>query len=92
MRPSRLQDSPVETSCRSADGLASDGHRQPAEVSESTGVERPPGTEAAGVRQARPGQLHTAMAGRALFSAIKADLTAFGRHLAMLLGSALASW
>jgi hypothetical protein len=31
------------------------------------------------------------MAGRALFSAIKADLSAFGRHLAMLLSSALAS-
>jgi hypothetical protein len=30
------------------------------------------------------------MAGRALFSAIKADLSAFGRHLAML-SSALAS-
>jgi 1A family penicillin-binding protein len=31
------------------------------------------------------------MAGRALFGAIKADLTAFGRHLGLLLGSALAS-
>jgi penicillin-binding protein 1A len=43
------------------------------------------------MRQARLGHLHTALAGRALFSTIKADLTAFGRHLAILLGSALAS-
>jgi penicillin-binding protein 1A len=93
-RSPHLPDCPVETPRRSADELASDGdcgdHR-PAEVSESTGVERPAGTEAAAVRQARPGHLHTALAGRALFSAIKADLTAFGRHLAMLLGSGLAS-
>ena len=93
-RSPRLQDGPADTPRSSPDELASDGdhgHRRPAEVSESTGVERPPGTEAAGVREARPGDLDTAMAGRALFSAIKADLTAFGRHLAMLLGSALAS-
>jgi penicillin-binding protein 1A len=90
----RLQDSPGETPRSSADEFASGadcGHRRPAEVSESTGVERPAGTEAAAMRQARLGHLHTALAGRALFSTIKADLTAFGRHLAILLGSALAS-
>ncbi|HEY7662391.1 MAG TPA: PBP1A family penicillin-binding protein [Xanthobacteraceae bacterium] len=32
------------------------------------------------------------MAGRALFAAIKADLTAFGRHLGLLLVSARESW
>ena len=88
-----LQDSPADTPRRSPDELASEGdcgHRGPAEVPDHTGVERPPGTEAAGVRQVRRA-LHTAMADRALFSAIKADLTAFGRHLAILLGSALAS-
>jgi hypothetical protein len=41
---------------------------------------------------ARPGPLHTARAGRALFEAIKADLTAFGRHLGLLLGSAVTRW
>ena len=90
MRPSH--DSPVEPRHRSVDELVSDGHRRSAEVPESTGVERPPGSEAAGVRQTRPGHLHTAIAGRALFGAIKADLTAFGRHLGLLLGSALAWW
>ena len=41
--------------------------------------------EAASVRETRPGHLHSAIAGRALFGAIKADLTAFGRHLGLLL-------
>ena len=41
--------------------------------------------EAASVRKTRPGHLHSAIAGRALFGAIKADLTAFGRHLGLLL-------
>jgi penicillin-binding protein 1A len=45
------------------------------------------------VGETRRGQhLHSAMAGRALLAAIKADLTAFGRHLGLLLGSALATW
>jgi penicillin-binding protein 1A len=90
----RVQDSPVETPRRSADELASDGDcgdRRPTEVSESTGDERLAGTEAAGVRQARPRHLYTALAGRALFTAIKADVTAFGRHLALLPRSALAT-
>jgi hypothetical protein len=90
-RSPSMQDSPVKGPRRSADEFASDGDcgdRRPAEVSESTGVERPAGTEAAGVRQARPGHLHIALAGRALFAAIKADVTAFGRHLALLPGSA----
>ena len=82
----------MEPRHRSVDKLGSDGHRRSAEVPESTGVERPTGSEAAGVRQTRPGHLHTAIAGRALFGAIKADLTAFGRHLGLLLGSALAWW
>jgi hypothetical protein len=48
-RSPRLQDSPADAPRRSPDELASDGdhgHRRPAEVSGSTGVERPPGTEA----------------------------------------------
>jgi penicillin-binding protein 1A len=93
-RSPRLQDSPADTPRRTPDELASKGdcgHRRAAEVSDITGVQRPPGTEAAGMRQARPGDLHTAMAGRALFSAVKADLTAFGRRLGILLSSALAS-
>ena len=85
MRPSH--DSPVEPRHRSVDKLASDGQRRSAEVSESTGVERLPGSD-----QTRPGHLYTAIAGPALFGAIKADLTAFGRHLGLLLGSALAWW
>jgi hypothetical protein len=47
-RSPRLQDSPADTPRSSPDELASDGdhgHRRPAEVSESTGVERPPGTK-----------------------------------------------
>jgi hypothetical protein len=79
-RSPRLQDSPADTPRRSPDELAGEGdcgHRRPAEVPDSTGVERPPGTEAAGVRQVRR-DLHTAMADRALFSAIRAGLTRSG--------------
>jgi hypothetical protein len=89
-----LRDSTVEVPRRSADALASDGdhhHRRPAKVSESAGVERPPGAEAVGAGQAHAAHSHTASASRALFGAIKADLTAFGRHLAILLRSALSS-
>ena len=41
--------------------------------------------EAASARETRPGHLHSAIAGRAFFGAIKADLIAFGRHLGLLL-------
>src|SRR5262245_45443040 len=41
--------------------------------------------QAASVRETRPGHLHSAIAGRALLGAIKADLTPSGRHLGLLL-------
>src|SRR5262245_44084589 len=41
--------------------------------------------EAASVRETRSGHLHSAIAGRAMFRAIKADLTASGRQLGLLL-------
>jgi 1A family penicillin-binding protein len=95
-RSPRVQDSPVETRLRSEDGLAHGddhgrcGHRRPAALAESAGAERPPASEAAGMRHPRSEHLHTATAARAFFSAANADLSAFGRHVAMLLASALA--
>ena len=89
----RLQDGTVETPRRSADERAGDAdpvqHRS-TKVLDGAESEGSHGPEAAGRRQDQFGHLHTAVAGRALFAAIRADLSAFGRRAAMLLGSAVA--
>jgi penicillin-binding protein 1A len=84
MRPSpRLKVIGVPSAAKCAD----DGPCRSAKVSEN------PAGEASGkgayVGETRPRQLHSATAGRALFEAVRADLTTFGRHLGWLLGSAL---
>lgn len=88
----RSPDSIVEVQRHSADALASDadqGGDRPAEKFEHAEVERKPGVGTVGADQASSAHLHTVRAGRALFDAIKADLIALKRYVAVLLRSAL---
>jgi penicillin-binding protein 1A len=90
---SSSQDSPLETPRHEGGVPGTDGDaNQPTEVCERAGSERPAAPEATGARHDQAARLHSGTAGRALFSAIKADLTTFWRCLAQLLRLALANW